>query len=764
MKIGIDVQILEIGDRGCRDAWLCERTVRLLAADAAGHEIVLFGRGDAPPPELAPLPAGNLSYARIAADRVPSADPPRAPSAPFLWSTPKARNLDVYHVTAPLSPGVLLPEYSPCPVAATLPESAAFESCLHDTSLPAEGRETDFDRRIRTIRGYGRHLAITRSAADDWAARHGFSTRRIRVTGVPVDQRPLAGLSDAEAGEIVAALRLQPGYTLAESGSATLSELEFLLRAFARLPADLRRLHPLVFVGAPGGAGPVELKSLAAAAGVEGEIAVVDAVTARQRIALIRCAGCAVFPSLQAGFAVSAAETLLCGTPAVAPNAPASLEALGEAGILFDAGDEEALADAMRKLATDAELRRSHAALGYLHAEDAAPDRYVERLLKAYESARQGSEIESRPPSAAAGPERPRLAAFVPTSRRSAALPEFHEPLLAELARRAELDLFVGESADDSGISIADLPHYNAALFERRHAAAPYASILYFLTDTDRSLSLLPFAEHYPGVVFLTGDAGPEYRAALVAATSVLVQSDWSARQVRASAAPGAPLEIVFHGPLLNPAVAPPRIDPDSSRRLRRKWFLSADAFAIATIGEIVSSRRLQQALDAFATFRLTAPGSVFYLLGAADPDTLRRLNDFVAKAGLKHCVRFLGNRPAAQIRELIALADVCIDLKESGSPSSPSVVPDILAAGRPLIVSATDELAELPDSVCWKVRPEPEETTDLIAFLIALRENREAAAALGRNAREFMEMRTWAACADKVLAAALGTDTSPPG
>ncbi len=65
-----------------------------------------------------------------------------------------------------------------------------------------------------------------------------------------------------------------------------------------------------------------------------------------------------VFPSLYEGFGLPVLEAMACGTPVVCSNASSLPEVAGDAALLVDPKDTDALAGALRRIVTDEGLRR----------------------------------------------------------------------------------------------------------------------------------------------------------------------------------------------------------------------------------------------------------------------------------------------------------------------------------------------------------------------------------------------------------------------
>jgi glycosyltransferase involved in cell wall biosynthesis len=130
------------------------------------------------------------------------------------------------------------------------------------------------------------------------------------------------------------------------------------------------------------------LNEVIARAGLEGKVALKGALPRSEAIEWLRAADAAVLSSAWENFPHAAVEAIATGTPVVATavgGVPEVIET-GVNGILVSPGDEHALAEAMRSVATDAalsaRLREGAAATARRYAPDRAYGA-LERELRA---------------------------------------------------------------------------------------------------------------------------------------------------------------------------------------------------------------------------------------------------------------------------------------------------------------------------------------------------------------------------------------------
>ncbi len=138
------------------------------------------------------------------------------------------------------------------------------------------------------------------------------------------------------------------------SADVPLKGTRYLLEAFAAVREEIDA--ELVVVGEFDEGGDCD--QLISTLGIGDAIETHSEISYERMVELYGTADVAVVPSIYEGFGLPAGEALACGVPVVATTGGGLPEVVGDAGVLVDPGDANALADAVRDLLADDQRRR----------------------------------------------------------------------------------------------------------------------------------------------------------------------------------------------------------------------------------------------------------------------------------------------------------------------------------------------------------------------------------------------------------------------
>lgn len=197
----------------------------------------------------------------------------------------------------------------------------------------------------RAVSRARRVVTISRFTHDDLAARFPAAARKLEVVAQGVGGDFAARVpSDAALRQ---AESLAP-FLLVVGNRKPHKNLEASLRVLARLRAEQPALR-LVAAGKHQ-AGDEPLSTRARALGLEDAVVDLGGMDDDVLRALYGRAECLLFPSYFEGFGLPLLEAMACGLPVVASNRASIPEAVGDAGLMVDADDWDAMAGAVRSL------------------------------------------------------------------------------------------------------------------------------------------------------------------------------------------------------------------------------------------------------------------------------------------------------------------------------------------------------------------------------------------------------------------------------
>ena len=235
--------------------------------------------------------------------------------------------------------------------------------------------------------------SISEFTKDEFCEYTGVSPDRVFVTPLAAGEhfRPISDqtcINDArkrygvpEGDYILSLAAIQPRKNLAQ-----------LIRCFFRLLAE----HPsldlnLVLVGKASWIFEEVFSAAEASPNSRNRIVFTGYIPDQDLSAIYSGASAFVFPSLYEGFGLPPLEAMQCGTPVITSDDTAFPEVVGDAGLMIDPRDPDALCQAILGLVNDTALRSRLSLKGLERARQFSWARCAEKTVAAYEAAAANS-------------------------------------------------------------------------------------------------------------------------------------------------------------------------------------------------------------------------------------------------------------------------------------------------------------------------------------------------------------------------------------
>jgi len=243
-----------------------------------------------------------------------------------------------------------------------------------------------------TVRRAAVVLTLSEFSKRDIVRRYCVLPEKVTVTPLAADPmyRPMRdeGRDAGRLAEVRAKYGTGERFILSVGNLQPRKNLKTLIEAYVKLrQADATR-HKLVLVGREAWLHD-DIFAAARASGYTDELVFTGYVPDADLVALYNAADVFVYPSLFEGFGLPPLEAMACGTPVVTGNTSALPETVGEAALMVDPRDAEALAGALTRLLGDAELRAELAARGIARAALFSWDDTARIILDVYRQAAQ---------------------------------------------------------------------------------------------------------------------------------------------------------------------------------------------------------------------------------------------------------------------------------------------------------------------------------------------------------------------------------------
>ncbi len=196
-------------------------------------------------------------------------------------------------------------------------------------------------------------VTVSRASRQDIATDFAIAETNLHIVHNGIDTamfKPMATIEPDEFNVMATA-----------SADIPLKGLDYLIQAVSILADEIPALK-LTVLGKLKEDG--KTAKLIRQLGLENRIHFHSGLRSQEVAELYANAACAVIPSIYEGFGLPAGEAMACGVPVISTNGGALPEVVGDAGITVPTRDHLALADAIRTVLADSNLRHTLAAKG----------------------------------------------------------------------------------------------------------------------------------------------------------------------------------------------------------------------------------------------------------------------------------------------------------------------------------------------------------------------------------------------------------------
>lgn len=358
MRIAIDIQPLQAsslfdGEVG----WYVTSLVDALLKHDRQNDYVLLWNALLPPPDLSRFP-GCPSFG-VAFD-----ENDRLMSQVALAKALREYQVDILHLTShpyessrafsiPQASGVHIESKVICTLYDVIPY--LFENdYLRNPHTRRRYRE-----RLSALEQADRVCSVSASAARDARWYLGIDAEKLITVRPAVDLDTFAPACEGSRRE---RLRRDYGidkpYLYVTGGNDPMKDIAGLLRAFSRLPADLKASHQLVIGGISALDRRSDYASLARALGVADQVVFIEAAPDQARADLYAHCALFVLPTRYEGVARPLAEALACGAPTLVSQTSPLVEMVGRGGYTVDFGYDDELSSAIAQIVSDDAVRQ----------------------------------------------------------------------------------------------------------------------------------------------------------------------------------------------------------------------------------------------------------------------------------------------------------------------------------------------------------------------------------------------------------------------
>jgi glycosyltransferase involved in cell wall biosynthesis len=605
-----------------------------------------------------------------------------------------------------------------------------------DTYLLDPGVRRRYRARRELIRAADHVMTLSRSAADDVADVLGVPEDRLTVVGAACSGAFRPGADPRREAELARATVPGLGHrTVVYNGAVEpRKNMEGLIRAFARLPGEVRRQHQLVLVCRLLPLEQNHYEVLGRSLGLDdSQLLLTGLVTDAALVHLYRSATLVTYPSFYEGYGLPVVEAMACGAPVVASNT-SSLRELVAPEATFDPTDLDDMARTLERALVDEGHRER--LLRWSAGSRPSWSDVAERAAVVYRTMSTGTGGRGRR-SPAAWRRRPLIALVTPWPPATTGVAAYSRRLARALAAFVEVEVFVDGDASEAALADREFSSYPAwSLPDVDAARGGYDAVIMCIGNSEHHAGALALVRRnlVPAAVFahdvrLNGlyrhgaarGAVPEGIATVLADLYEGVTEDWLTdgwMQPEEAEARGVYLARELIG-LARPFIVTSEFAAELARREARpddRGNVVVSPFAypppaprqprlevpglVCTFGLVDGVKQPELMISAFALIHRNDTATRLAFVGPIDPALQERYHSLALRLGVAGAVTFTGTVDDDEYESWLARASVAVQLRAGTNGETSAAVADCLTHGVATVVTDIGPAHGLPGCV----------------------------------------------------------------
>ncbi len=294
----------------------------------------------------------------------------------------RRERVDLYH-----APHYVLPPLAQCKSVVTIHDviHLLFPQYLPGRLAHAYARATLWAAAKRS----DRILTVSETSKNDILRRFKVPAEKIAVIYNAIDERFNVQPSEDQVQRVRQRYQLDQRFVLYVGNIKPHKNVERLIHAFDRLRLGVFDDLRLLIIGDEISKYPA-LRRAVPVHKLHKQVRFLGFVPIETLAVLYRLADVFVFPSLYEGFGLPPLEAMASGAPVVTSNVSSLPEVVGDAALLVDPYDPDAIADGMRRVLTDEDLRATLRTRGFEQAQRYSWQRSIEQVRAIYDEVLQG--------------------------------------------------------------------------------------------------------------------------------------------------------------------------------------------------------------------------------------------------------------------------------------------------------------------------------------------------------------------------------------